>query len=139
MIQEHGLLPALMRACPTMYSFILTTVDRWLGADGTISPCALMSVCADYVETQLNHLDYESLGDLFATVEALLKDGSPAVQSAAGPCFLENLLNIPDRLDPERFIFLLGPESRQFCQAYDTWTGVRTPGLWPEDPTALLL
>lgn len=53
-------------------------------------------------------------------------------------CFLENLLNHASAgdVDYDRFIPLLGPKSREYCKAWDQFTGVRSPGLWTDEEWA---
>lgn len=57
--------------------------------------------------------------------------GDEDVQTAAATCFLENLMNrTPELIDPQRFVPLLGHESKEYCRAWDEFCGVRTEGLW---------
>lgn len=50
-------------------------------------------------------------------------------------CFLENLLNnaSSEQIEFDRFIPYLGNKSKQFCKAWDQFTGVRSPGLWTDE------
>lgn len=52
--------------------------------------------------------------------------------NAACTCFLENLLNIAsaNEIRYERFIPYLGEKSKEYCRAWDEFTGVKSPGLW---------
>ena len=51
---------------------------------------------------------------------------------AACVCFLENLLNWASGGDISygRFIPYLGEKSKEYCRAWDEFTGVKSPGLW---------
>lgn len=55
--------------------------------------------------------------------------------NAVCTCFLENLLNRASRYNElyDRFIPYLGPNSIEFCKAWDKFTGVPSPGLWTEE------
>lgn len=54
--------------------------------------------------------------------------------SAACTCFLENLLNTAswENIKYDRFIPYLGKRSKEYCKAWDEFTGVRSPGLWTD-------
>lgn len=54
------------------------------------------------------------------------------IDNAACTCFLEDLINIAShgRISFERFIPYLGEKSKEFCRAWDEFTGVKSPGLW---------
>ena len=56
------------------------------------------------------------------------------LDNAACTCFLENLINIASwgDISYSRFVPYLGEKSREFCRAWDEFTGVKTPGLWDE-------
>jgi len=50
---------------------------------------------------------------------------------AACVCFLENLQNKAGhgRFEYSRFIPYLGEKSKEYCRAWDEFTGVKSPGL----------
>ena len=93
--------------------------------------CNELSALTDFVLDRVEADAMEDFPSLFDTVEMLMVDGDSDVKDAVATCFLENLLNVTPRcIPPERFVPLLGPESRAFCRAWDEFTGVKTPGLW---------
>jgi len=57
------------------------------------------------------------------------------LDNAVCTCFLENLLNKGSWGDIcySRFVPYLGEKSREYCRAWDHFTGVKTPGLWDEE------
>lgn len=78
----------------------------------------------------------ESFGKLLDYVETVMQSGTQNERDAAATCFLENLLNVtPTDIDPKTWIPLLGPESRLFCRAWDTFTGCRTECLDEDQPS----
>lgn len=64
---------------------------------------------------------------IFALIEQFLAEGDDDVQAGASTCFLENLQNVGT--PPAAWVPLLGQRSIAFCQAWDAFTGVQTPGL----------
>lgn len=69
---------------------------------------------------------------IFATMEKCLSDGSQDVQDAVATCFLEDIVTaVCEGEAPwQQLIPLLGTKSRDYCKAWDEFSGVRTPGLW---------
>lgn len=49
-------------------------------------------------------------------------------------CFFEDLINSASsgNIQYERFIPYLGEKSKEYCKAWDQFTGVRSPGLWDD-------
>lgn len=76
---------------------------------------------------------YELVEDIREKYSGYLKP-SPEfdIDNAACTCFLENLLNIAssNEIDYSRFIPYLGEKSKEYCRAWDEFTGVKSPGLW---------
>ncbi|MDQ3930780.1 MAG: hypothetical protein M3328_16745 [Chloroflexota bacterium] len=94
--------------------------------------CSVFSAFSHYVATLLTSEDDEPPGlvPVFQYVERCMHDRGD-VGTAAATCFLENLMNrTPSEIVPNRFVPLLGPESRYYCRAWDEFCGVRTEGLW---------
>lgn len=54
------------------------------------------------------------------------------LDNASCTCFLENLINRASagRISYDRFIPYLGEKSKEYCRAWDEFTGVKSPGLW---------
>lgn len=103
-------------------------LNYWQGKPSGL--CLDMSEFSHYVGGLIQDDNVSGLPLIFDVVEDLVRNGDISVRTAATTCFLENLLNlVPDTLPPERFVHLLGPESREFCVGWDTFTGVHTRGL----------
>ena len=71
---------------------------------------------------------------IFNFVEFLLCNGDDDVQTAITTSYLEALMS----KDPEEIQFIhfakyLGKNCREYCKAWDEFTGVRTKGLWEEE------
>jgi hypothetical protein len=97
--QEHGL-------CNDMTEFSLYAVDAFRSRDQ---------------ELTLRILTF---------MEHLIVFGDEEVRTAATTCFLENIMNLtPAKLSPDTFVKHLGSKSREFCRAWDEFTGISTPGL----------
>jgi hypothetical protein len=64
-------------------------------------------------------------------VEKALLDESQAVREVIATGFLEALMGEASagRFDFTRLSAFLGPEARKYCQAWDAFTGTKTPGL----------
>lgn len=113
--------------------------------DEVVSISAVFRGLTGYVTTELmaenNHISREEL-EIYQFIESMLEkyskfpDESDEFQfvTAACTCFLENLINkaSANRIKYDRFIPYLGEKSREFCRAWDEFTGVKSPGLWPE-------
>ncbi len=74
--------------------------------------------------------DTAQIREIFNFVEYLLVNGDDDVKNALSTCVLENILNQTDQIDPADFVPFLGNESREYCKAWDQFTGLKTEGLW---------
>lgn len=89
---------------------------------------------AEFASYLIDNIDCLSSGkreDIFLLVERCLSEGDDAVKDAVATCFLENLLNAVSekRIEASSFVKFLGAKSRTFCEAWDDFTGLNTPGL----------
>lgn len=82
---------------------------------------------ADFVHDAITDGRPLDLPAIFDFIERCLAEGDDEVQAGASTCFLENLQNKETPRDA--WVPLLGPRSIAFCQAWDAFTGVGTPGL----------
>jgi len=125
-----NIIPSLINACPPFYRTLVVTADQWLKEDGHISSRAVMSILSQFVIERLVNYEYDHITELFAMTEEFMISDSEDLQNATATCFLENLLNAtPERLDSASFVSLLGPESKEYCRAWDTFTGVKASGI----------
>lgn len=87
---------------------------------------------SDYVVDLLIQNDQNStlIREIFTYIEFLIINGDEDVKDVVTTCFLENILNLtPRKIDPKRYVTYLGSESREYCRAWDKFTGVKTEGL----------
>lgn len=91
----------------------------------------VMSGYARALSTNINELSEEEKRSVFSVVEMLLSDADDVVRDAVATCFLEGLLGQASSgsLDFRKVAHLLGSRSRSYCQEWDNFSGVRTPGL----------
>lgn len=78
---------------------------------------------------------YNLIEDIRATYSSYQKGTEEFdYDNAACTCFLENLLNAAGykNINYDRFIPYLGVLSKEYCKAWDKFTGVRSLGLWTD-------
>jgi hypothetical protein len=64
-------------------------------------------------------------------IERMLRDGSDDVRNAVATGLLESLMaNAAHKPMAEHLFSQLGPLAKEYCRAWDTFTGVRTPGIY---------
>jgi hypothetical protein len=110
---------------------------------GQLSIAGVFNCLTSYVQYELmmnNELITKEEINIYNVIEEMITtySGFPVnseesdFDTAACTCFLENLINIADagRVKYERFIPYLGKNSKNFCRAWDEFTGVKSPGLW---------
>lgn len=92
---------------------------------------------SDFVSGKFRNGSYPNAKKIFDSMEFLLEDqnSDEKVQTLVTTCFLENMQNQSSNgaFSPSLFVPLLGPKSREYCKAWDEFTGVATPGLWSND------
>jgi hypothetical protein len=70
---------------------------------------------------------------IFDFVEFLLCNGDESVQNAIATSYLEYLMSKdPDEIQFASFVKYLGKNSKEYCRAWDKFTGVKTKGLWED-------
>lgn len=72
---------------------------------------------------------------LMEIAEILLEHGSVDVQNAVATCYIENLVNAASNdegkiVKYETFVPYLGPKAKEYCRAWDEFTGCKTPGVY---------
>ena len=127
MIQQTDLLPLLVGSYPGLRDHLVHSVDQWLGETGSISACSLFAESGSLVSRRFTAGDFEGAEALFNLVERCLADGTEEVSNGAATCFLENLMN--QATIGSLAVPFLGPRSREYCRAWDRFTGVNTKGL----------
>ncbi len=77
--------------------------------------------------------DEVEIEKIFSFVEFLLCNGDDDVQTAITTSYLEGLMNKdPDEIQFVSFVKYLGKNSKEYCKAWDEFTGVKTKGLWED-------
>lgn len=129
MIVETECLGIILQNVPSFHSDYQDYLDYWEGDKPGL--CNEISAFSRFVIDLIVQEQLEELPKIFEVVELLLVDGEAKVKDAAATCFLENLLNKASagEIKPEKFVPLLGPESRTYCKAWDEFTRVYTEGL----------
>jgi len=129
MISAASWLGLVLDACPDFSPLWQRYQDRWAD-EGSPGICTEMSAFANFVKERIVDAESSEVARIFDLIEHLLVFGDEDVQTAATTCCLENILNVtPSKIPPERFVQFLGPKSREFCRAWDEFTGITTPGL----------
>jgi hypothetical protein len=72
------------------------------------------------------------LAETFAAIEDLVTQGNEKVKDAVATGMLEAMLaeSSPGKFDMSKIVSFLGPETKAYCRSWDTFTGIKTPGLW---------
>jgi len=104
-------------------------LEYWAGEEAGL--CNDVSEFGRYIRDLVACGETQALPAIFNLLEQLLVEGDSDVQDAVATCCLENLLNYfsAGAIPAESLVHLVGPQSRAYCQAWDEFTGVQTPGL----------
>jgi hypothetical protein len=86
---------------------------------------------SSFVIDNFNFLSSDKQESTFLLVETFLREGDDILKDAIATSFLENLINAvsAERIEAGLFVKFLGDESRNFCKAWDEFTGIKTSGL----------
>ena len=100
----------------------------WPELPPTLEMSELAGTFADAV---VSGLPADRIAAVMRTVEQALREGDERVKDAVATGFLERLMTEASagRMSFEQLTDHLGPESRRYCEAWDEFTGTRTPGL----------
>lgn len=131
MISKKDCIQSMLDKFPGFQERWQTHLDWWEGEEAGL--CNNMSQFSRYVTELITNKQVKTLPQIFNFVETLMIGGDSDVQNAAATCFLENLMNMtPEKIAVNSFIPFLGNESRNYCKAWDEFTGVTTEGLEAE-------
>lgn len=105
--------------------------ERAVRQDYAITACTYMVEFTRHVGELIKADNFESFPRIFDFVEYLMVHGNQDVQDGVATCFLENLINTAShgKFAATSFIKFLGPESRDYCKAWDEFCGAKTEGL----------
>ena len=101
--------------------------DEALGTNVSLD----MSALAVFVGEAFSDNKDMDFSQLFLYLEEVLVGDDEKAADAVATCFLENLINKSSHgeFSSLKFVKLLGPESREYCKAWDEFTGATTEGL----------
>ncbi|HEX8597999.1 MAG TPA: hypothetical protein VF952_05720 [Chloroflexia bacterium] len=129
--RPEDLFKDLLKLCPEFSKSWQDEAYLWTDDDGTFTHCGVFMAFSHHIADILKRSEPHQLESVFRFVESCMNDNDEDVSTAAATCFLENLMNrTPELIDPKHFVPLLGPESKDYCRAWDEFCGVRTAGLW---------
>jgi hypothetical protein len=134
MIKSEQAIEMLFKKFPDFKGSWEEYLEYWKRDSWTIY--TFMDTFTDYVTLILKENDKETiLKNIFDFAELLMQDGDTDVSEATATCFLENLINIASNgdINTNRFVKLLGKESKKYCKGWDEFCGVKTEGLWDDD------
>jgi hypothetical protein len=90
----------------------------------------VMSVLGDAI--MLNEMEFteKEYTDIFDRIERLLINGNDSVKNAIATGLLETLLHSSKTEVASNFTIFIGKRSKEYCIAWDEFTGVKTFGLY---------
>lgn len=129
MISHENCIELILDQVPEFYPTWQAHLEYWKDDKAGLS--LDLAEFAHYLIDNIESLSSGKRESIFLLVEACLSDGDDAVKNGIATCFLEDLLNAvsAERIEPSSFVKFLGVESREFCKAWDEFTGDNTPGL----------
>src|ERR1041384_7527178 len=131
MVRDKQILAKLFQFHPEFREIFQGESWLHLEEDGNVRVHRAFSAYSHFIASKLQRGTLENAAEIFSFVERVITHGAHHAAHAATTCFLENLMNrVPREIAPEKFVPLLGPESRRFCRKWDAVTGYRTKGLW---------
>lgn len=127
MISKEQCVELVLRVIPEFKPYWQEHRAEWDGEEPGL--CNDMSAFSHYTWQHLVDDNRSGLlPRIFGVVEKLMVEGDQDVQDAAATCFIENLVNRVSwkNATAPAFRHFLGPKSRDYCKAWDEFTGVRT-------------
>jgi hypothetical protein len=99
--------------------------------------CSVMTFFGEYIEDLIiaDKLSSVKKKEIFDLAEEFMCQGDSDVQNGVATCFLEDLINCAsaNRIKYSDFVPFLGKESKEYCKAWDEFTGVKSEGLWESE------
>lgn len=129
MITEEHCMKFILAACPEFSPYWKKHLSEW---DGDVSGLSLdMSAFAEFASDRISQPSSGIEVRIFKAVEYLLIHGDEGVRNAVATSFLETKINKTSSggISAPELVKLSLPESLRYCQAWDAFTGVKTPGL----------
>lgn len=100
-------------------------------APDVVPTTTMMGVLGTRLINALDEVADEELGDITRALEELLEHGADDVTTAVTTGFLEATVSAAaSNPGATRFFHRLGSKARDYCVAWDDFTGARTPGLY---------
>lgn len=121
-------LEALTNASPTLASEAERVRGEW--APDVVPKTTIMGVLGTRIVHGLDEISDDELDRIASTLEDLLERGSEDLATAVTTGLLEAAISAAaSKPGAARFFQRLGQQARDYCHAWDEFTGARTPGL----------
>jgi hypothetical protein len=130
MTDAPELIKRLIKIEPEFFAYMCEEISWWFQSDGSISVHGIFIVLSHYVAEDLENVCVIDYKKLFQEIELLISDSNEDVANATATCFIENLQNRSDKIDPLLWTHYLGQESKEYAIAWDKFTGAKTSGLY---------
>jgi len=129
MITSENCIELFLNKVPEFESSWKAHIDYWDGDSAGLS-----NDITEFSFFFIEHIDSfksDKLESIFALVEGCLNYGTEPVKDAISTCFLENLVNFSSEAGLQAHLFekFLGKKSREYCKAWDEFTGIKTKGI----------
>jgi len=113
---------------PSLKTRLKKEQEYW--APDELLATVIMGDLGETVVLNSDNFSDEQYRELFAKVEKLLSIEDGKFGDAVATGFLEAIMHrLPTDKPPHRVISFFGKEAREYCIAWDEFTGVTTPGL----------
>ncbi|MFD3697006.1 hypothetical protein ACFWUZ_12770 [Streptomyces sp. NPDC058646] len=113
---------------PAWWHELLTISDELVIADDSLPPTFLLGAFGEVFAARAAELTQEQRGQVLGLLEHVLANGTEGDRSLVATGFLEALLNAWDKGFELRTVWDdLGPDSRAYCLAWNTFTGIDSP------------
>ena len=119
----------IVRAEPRFMDHFRKDVDLWLDDSGDMLLCGIFSSLTKFVADDIGKDHAYNYRNLFELVESYIAGEDKKVADAAATCFIENLQNMSNDIDPILWISYTGEATKDFARAWDKFTGAKTQGL----------
>lgn len=127
-INQNNCMQILLEKFPNFMPYWKAFIEYWGDDWQDCGPGIKLGSFLDYTEDMIKKGDQAELKRIFYSTELMVCKGDESVKNAATTSFLESLINRGFHFDT--FSKFLGKQSVKYCQAWDEFCGVETPGLY---------
>ena len=128
-VSVESVLEQLSACSPVMRVELKKLADEW---EPEVAPATVtFGALGTSLSAEILRVDTCALECICHVIEQALSEGSESAKNAVATGLLEAVLSAADS-NPEtaRFLKMLGPLSRKYCQDWDGFCGCHTPGVW---------